>query len=78
MADVNVQREGTGNRERQLAASFTENADILSPGDPGSLCCFRSGCPLVETPFTSERVPVPTSELRKQAKPGGRSAADVQ
>jgi hypothetical protein len=30
------------------------------------------------TPWTSEGVPMPTSERRKQAKPGWRSEADVQ
>jgi len=73
MAEVNVQRVGRGEPER-----------LLTHQDPQRLA-KRAACPVAPAPgflswraSTSEGVPLSTSELRKQAQPGGRSAAHVQ
>jgi len=87
---ASCRRVGLASRKDRFL--FTENDDILSPGGSdvviaevrGSQLAKRAVGPVASAPgfqcasvLTSSGVPMPTSELRKRAKPGGRTARAV-
>jgi hypothetical protein len=83
MADVNVQRVDRGSPERvETTINRAAGPVATAPGfhytpTPSTRTARPS---TVHRPprSTSEGLPLPTSELCKQAKPGGRSAAHGQ